>query len=121
MEQNESTRQHVCHFIDNWLKENGIPSLRLSKYLGVKPVSVKRWREGVCAPDIDLFPKICEFMSVSVNELLGFGGTESLTPAQEEVAFRYKDDETFKRISDGYKSDGRFRKLMGDIADYVGK
>jgi len=121
MEQIKSTRQHVCLFIDSWLKDNKVPSLRLAKYLGVKPVSVKRWREGVCAPDIDLFPKICEFMSVSVNELLGFGGTESLTPAQEEVAVRYKDDETFRKISDCYKNDDGFRKLMIDIADYVRK
>ena len=117
--QNITTRQHVCRFIDTWLSKNNIQNSKLANVLDVKPVSVKRWREGVCAPDIDLFPKLCKFMDVSINELLGMGGSVTLTPSQQEIIYKYVHDDNYRHLLDSYRDNNEMRVTINDILRLV--
>lgn len=110
----ESTRDYVCTFIDNWLKDNYVTNLKLSEYLGVTDVSVRRWRGHLCAPDINLMEKICKYMNTTINELMGIPNDE-FSIAQIKVARKYKNDEKFHSLVDTYCSD----KGLAYCLDYI--
>lgn len=110
----KSTRKYLCSFIDGWLTDHKVSNYRFGKALGVSDVSVRRWRLGECAPDIDLFPAICEFMGVTVNELLDIDNA-GLTPKQMSFIARYKSDESFRKIVDSYHDDNEFRMCLDSI------
>lgn len=104
-----TTREHVCYFIDKWLKDNDVSVYAFAKAIGVVPASAFRWVKGVCAPDLDLFPKICEYMNISVKQLLGFSEYDNLTPEQTNLIDRYMNDESFRNLVDKYRDDEEFR------------
>lgn len=110
----KSTRKYLCSYIDKWLTEHHVSNHKFGNALGVTDVSVRRWRMGECAPDIDLLPSICDYMNVTVNELLDINNA-GLTPKQMSFINKYNTDESFRKIVDSYHDDDEFRMCLGSI------
>lgn len=113
-----SVRNHVCSYIDEWLNNNNVSGSALAKAMGVSDASVKRWRSGVCSPDIDLFPKLCEFMRISVNELLGMDARD-LSARDLEISNRYDNDPKFRDLIDVYTINDDLRKSFDYLIDVI--
>ncbi len=69
-------------------KKNDVTQDRLAEYLGVTPQAVSRWESGVCYPDMNALPRIADYFSVTMDELLGYSGAQKnarVAAAREEV------------------------------------
>lgn len=111
-----NTREYVCNYINEWMKENHVTNQQFGDSIGVSNVSINRWRNGICAPDINLLPKVCEFMGITVNELLDMN-SGSLTPEQISFINKYNDDESFRNLVNSYRDDDELRLTL----DYIVK
>lgn len=58
--------------LKNELKINRMSQESLAKRLGTTQATVSRWTTGEYAPDFETLFLICEILSVSPNELLGW-------------------------------------------------
>lgn len=111
-----TTREFVCTYINEWLKTNHVTNKAFGEKLGVSDVSVNRWRTGVCAPDLNLLPKMCEVMGITINELLDMP-CGNITPEQISFIDRYVSDANFKALVDSYRDDDEMRLSL----DYIVK
>lgn len=115
MEESITPRASISKYISQFLEESKMSKAAFGKLIGVTPTSVTRWIECVCAPDIDLLPKISEVLDVSIPELLGVGVEKPLTPSEVKVVKEYSSNMSFKEFVDLYMSDEDFRKSI----DYI--
>jgi len=53
-------------------KSKGLTQSALAEKLGVSEQAVSKWENGICAPDVSMFPVIAEFFGVSIDRLYGF-------------------------------------------------
>ncbi len=105
------TREYVCQYIDSWMKENDVSNRKMAEALNVSDVSVRRWRLGECAPDLNLLEKVCDFMDISIAELLGQEKTQVLSKSEKELIYLYRKDKDFKAVAKKYKNDENFKIL----------
>jgi transcriptional regulator with XRE-family HTH domain len=96
--------------------ERGYTQSELAVLLSVSPQAVSRWENGQAYPDIELLPRLAEYLCVSIDKLMG---AEKLTEAMlnEELYERfdartkkgYKDPENEMRILDLYRELGGYK------------
>ena len=96
--------------------ERGYTQSELAVLLSVSPQAVSRWENGQAYPDIELLPRLAEYLCVSIDKLMG---AEKLTEAMlnEELYERfdartkkdYKDPENEMRILDLYRELGDYK------------
>ena len=90
--ENNDFKKNICRFIDEWLKvHTDYSSAKLARELNLSDTSVKRWRNGVCVPDLSLLPKICEIMNVSILTLLGIENTSGLSAQEQNLLKTYQE------------------------------
>lgn len=58
-------------------RQKGISQEELAQALGVTNQSISKWETGRCCPDIELLPALANYFRVSVDELLGYEGTDT--------------------------------------------
>lgn len=68
---NKTIKESISKQIQKYLNEAKMSKTSLSELLGVTRTSINRWINCICASDIELFPKICEVLNISIFELLG--------------------------------------------------
>lgn len=110
-----SIRKHICILLNKWLKDNNVTDIALANAVGVSPSSVRRWKIGECIPDIDLFPKLCNFMGISILEFMGFDDVTYLSEKQSQLLRKYQDDEIFHKLIDNYKDNDEFRLAINTL------
>lgn len=110
-----TTREYICKYIDTWLANHKVSTNKFAIAIGVTACSVKRWRTGECAPDLNLFKKISDYMDVPINELLGFESISKLTPKQTEILYKYAHDTNFKKLIDSYHDDDEIRVTLDTL------
>ena len=107
-------REHLSAYLDNWMTENKVSNNKMAEALGVSDVSVRRWRLGECAPDLDLIPELCDYMNVSINELLGVGNKD-ISVEQIKFLRKYNTDESFRNLMDSIRDDDELRLSLNYI------
>ena len=107
-------REHLSEYLDNWMTENKVSNNKIAEALGVSDVSVRRWRLGECAPDLDLIPELCDYMNVSINELLGVDNKD-ISVEQIEFLRKYNTDESFRNLMDSIRDDDELRLSLNYI------
>lgn len=59
-------------------KERGLTQEQLAEIFGVTNQSISKWELGLSCPDITMLPKIAEFYSVTIDELVGYKSLTSI-------------------------------------------
>lgn len=59
-------------------KEKGITQEQLADIFGITNQSISKWELGLSCPDITMLPKIAEFFSVTIDELIGYKPVTSI-------------------------------------------
>lgn len=60
----------VGKFVAEKRKQKNMTQIEFAEKLGVTNKSVSRWENGKNMPDVSLFIPICEFLDITVNELI---------------------------------------------------
>lgn len=60
-------------------KQNKMTQEALAEALGVTNQAVSKWESAQCCPDISILPDIAELFGVSVDELMGYRQTRSVS------------------------------------------
>lgn len=117
MNETESVRRSIAEHISRYLQESKCSKADFGKKFDVSRTSVDRWISCVCAPDIELIPKISKEINVSVPDLLGIEdvSSSSLTPELTELVKEYLSEENFRNLVKRYRNDDRFRQAV----DYI--
>ena len=63
-------QQRTGAFITELRKEKGYTQKQLADEIGVSDKAVSRWETGRGLPDTSVMPRLCEALSISLNELL---------------------------------------------------
>ena len=58
-------------------RQKGVSQEELAQALGVTNQSISKWETERCCPDIELLPALASYFRVSVDELLGYEGTDT--------------------------------------------
>ncbi|HBN86141.1 MAG TPA: hypothetical protein DDZ89_20135 [Clostridiales bacterium] len=58
-------------------KQKGMTQEGLAQALGVSNQAVSKWESAQCCPDIGLLPDIAKLFDVSIDELMGYKGTNT--------------------------------------------
>lgn len=53
-------------------KANKLTQEQLAEKLGVSEQAVSKWENGICSPDVSLFPRMAELFCVSIDRIFGF-------------------------------------------------
>lgn len=106
---NISIRKNICMFLNKWLKDNAVTDIAFADAIGVSAASVRRWRIGDCIPDIDLFPKVCNYMNVSILDFMGLDDITCLSERQSQLLSKYQNEETFRNLVDRYRDNNEFK------------
>lgn len=109
---NISIRKNICTFLNKWLKDNAVTDIAFAKAIGVSTASVRRWKIGDCIPDIDLFPKVCDFMNVSILDFMGLIDMTYLSEKQSQLLNKYQNEETFRNLVDKYRDNNEFKVAL---------
>ena len=107
-----SIRDHIKIFLNQWQKDNAVSDHAFANAVGVSSASVRRWKLGKCIPDIDLLPKVCDFMNVSILDFMGLNETTCLSQKQIQILTKYKNDKAFHNLIDKYISDTEFQSAL---------
>lgn len=110
-----AVRTSISNYISSYLERTKMPKAQFGKLFGVSATSVTRWIECVCAPDIELIPKLSEVMNVSIPELLGAESGPALKPDDVKLIKEYAANVPFKDLVNRYLNDESFRKSI----DYI--
>ena len=78
-------------------KKHNVTQDKFAEYLGVTPQAVSRWENEDCYPDVDLFPAIANFFSITIDELFESDRTQK---RQKELSHKI-----YKYYSGGYLDD----------------
>lgn len=117
MNEENTIKLNICNTIDKWLNEHPrYNNSSFAKLLNVSDTSVRRWRAGICLPDISLLPAICDIMGISVLSLLGLDNTKALAPDEQRVIKEYQTNPDFKVIVSKYLNDENFKSAINSIA-----
>ena len=121
MQNNENeVRASISKCISEYLEKTGMPKAQFGKIFGVSATSVNRWIECVCAPDIELIPRMAEAMNVSIPELLGSKSDPDLKPEDAKLIKEYAANIPFRNLVNRYLSDGKFRESIDYIVGLKG-
>ncbi len=114
---NKSIKESISKQIQKFLNNSKMPKSTFGSLFGVTRTSVNRWINCVCAPDIELFPKLCEVMDITIFELLGLPLEDHLPSEISEVVNMYYSNMNFRYLIDKYRSDEPFRKEIDMMID----
>ena len=111
-----AVRAGISKCISEYLEKSGMPKAQFGKIFGVSATSVTRWIDCICAPDIELIPKLSEVMNVSIPELLGSEADPALKPEDAKLIKEYAANIPFRNLVNRYLNDDKFRKSINYIA-----
>lgn len=114
---NKSIKESISKQIQKFLNNSKMPKSTFGSLFGVTRTSVNRWINCICAPDIELFPKLCEVMNITIFELLGLQLEDHLQSEIYEIINMYYNSINFRHLIDRYRSDEIFRKELDKIIE----
>ena len=60
----------IGKFIAECRKQKNLTQMQLAEKLGITDKAVSKWERGIAMPDTSIMLELCEFLGISVNELL---------------------------------------------------
>ena len=90
----ESTRA-FGEWIKTFRKEAGYSQKELAEMMNVTRNSVINWEAGKYRPDADLFPRLCDILEITLNDLFGIHPENRFTLHERSLIDQYR------RISKG--------------------
>ena len=66
-----SSIPNVCERIRYYRKKNGMEQKQLAQTLGITANAVTNWENGRSRPDIQMLPRLCQILNISLYELFG--------------------------------------------------
>lgn len=107
----------IAQCIDNWLIKNKVSNAKFAKLFNTTETTVRRWRKGTIMPRLDTILDICDYMNITLLDMLDINNT--LSSDEVEVLRTYKTDKDFKLLVDKYINDERIRKFFIDLFNVV--
>ena len=82
----------ICGRVKSYREKAGLEQKALAKQLGVTPNAVSNWENGRGRPDIDLLPKLCEVLDITMNDLFGIDDSAGrYTVGEQALVEQYRD------------------------------
>ena len=60
----------IGKYIAGKRKSLGMTQKQLAEKIGMSDKSVSKWERGICLPNVSVYLKLCEILSISLNEFL---------------------------------------------------
>ena len=60
----------IGRFIAERRKQTSLTQMQLAEKLGITDKAISKWERGIAMPDTSIMLKLCDILSISVNELL---------------------------------------------------
>lgn len=83
-----SLRERIRLNLISFMEQAGINQVQLAEKLGISKGTVNNWARGNNSPDVDMVPKICNVLGISILDLYGPTKFEQQknTPSTDESA-----------------------------------
>lgn len=116
-----SLRERIRINLVTAMENAGINQVQLADKLNISKGTVNNWTRGNNSPDVDMVPRICEVLGISVLSL--YSPTEFESPEGETTKKSPSDlSEEAKKIAKDYdKLDARGKGAVKAIMEYEGK
>ena len=79
-------------------KARKITQAELAEKLGVSEQAVSKWENGMCTPDVSLFPMIADYFGVSIDRVFGFHLNSYEDEVKKIIAAADDSHDTYKEI-----------------------
>ena len=76
--------------IRQFRREAGLSQKDIAEHLKVTRNTVINWEAGRYRPDVDLFPPLCDFLGITLNDLFGIHPEERFTPHEATLIDQYR-------------------------------
>lgn len=86
-----SYRDNIGDNIKFYLNKYGMTQKDLADRIGTKPGAVSKWINKTQAPDVELMPKVCEVLNISLEDLFGIKSDTILSNEELELLKAYKE------------------------------
>lgn len=86
-----SFRDNIGDNIKYYLDKLNMSQKDLADKVGTKPGAVSKWINKTQAPDIELMPKVCEALNISLEDLFGIKSDTVLNNEELELLKAYKE------------------------------
>lgn len=115
--QHKKTRIAISNNIKDYLERNNMTMTAFGKIFNVTRPTVKRWIDCDCAPELELFPSICELLNITIYEFIGVEDPNKLTEDQFLILEAYTNNVNFRNLIDRYRSDETFRNKIDKLIE----
>ena len=79
----QNTQQIICERIRHFRKALGYDQQELASRIGVTANAVSNWERERARPDINLLPKICDALGITLYDLYGLEGANAMLSSSE--------------------------------------
>lgn len=86
-----SYRDNIGDNIKFYLNKYDMTQKDLADRIGTKPGAVSKWINKTQAPDVELMPKVCEVLNISLEDLFGIKSDTILSNDELELLKAYKE------------------------------
>ncbi len=59
----------IGKFISSKRKEKNITQQKLAEILNISDRAISKWENGICLPDANNMPQLCEILNITINDL----------------------------------------------------
>ncbi len=88
----------ICERIAFYRSREGLEQKALADYVGVTANSVSNWENGRSRPDVNLLPRICEALNISLYDLFAMKDPAIKYTAQQQIMM-----ESYGQLSQGHR------------------
>ena len=92
----------IAKKIDEYLKNNKVTNKEFGEVFNVTEGTVRYWRSGFGAMDINQIVKLCEYWNTTLYELLDIKDPSSLSPLDRERLRKIEENPALADIIDNY-------------------
>lgn len=119
-----SLRERIRLNLVSAMKSAGINQVKLAEILGISKGTVNNWTRGNNSPDVDIVPRICDALGISILDLYSPAEIEAQTSAKkittlvQRGAGRWEVSESEYRIVAAYRvASEADRGIIDNIVD----
>ncbi len=87
----DDIKQVITNNLNKYINCSKYSKKELAEFLGVSAPNLTRWTKGDNFPTINLLPRLCELLEISLDQLFGISGNVNISEFDSLLLNRYKE------------------------------
>lgn len=87
----DNIKNTITNNLNKYINSSKYSKKELAELLNISAPNLTRWTKGDNFPTIDILPKLCSLLEISLDQLFGINGTVHVSEFDALLLARYKE------------------------------